>query len=131
MRENTDSGICAHLREIADKDEECEGVRAIRDRERREDRELRADPQYAEANAEGDLEADVRRCAALLVQERQQDEADDAEQPPDIVLRAVDVDDLDADAGDDGEDGDRERETEHFDAGLERACFFRGLQINR
>lgn len=109
-----------YLGEAAEEGEERERVCAVRERKRREDGELRADPDDAEPDRERDLAADVHRARGGLVEEREDAEAGDHERPADVVLRAVAADDLHGHAADDGEDGDHDAEDDHVDAGADR-----------
>ena len=118
-----------NLREPTKECVEREPVRAVRDRERREHRELRDDPDDAHPDPRWDLRAEVRRARALLGDGRHDAEADESDRPPDVVLGAVTLQGLDGPAGDDGGEGDDEGEREYVHAGAYGRRVLHGLEV--
>ena len=68
-----------------------------------------ADPDYAKTDSGDDLVASVFRRGARGIKGGQEAEAYDDEDPPDIILWSVAVDDLNGNTAGDGEKWDGER----------------------
>ena len=103
------------LSEAPQEREERQGVSAVGEWKRREDRELSTDPYDTQSDAQGHLRSDVRRARAVLIQDAEHAEPNDDERPPKIVLGAVAVNDLDREARRDSERGNGQAEGEQVD----------------
>ena len=105
-------------------------MRAVGEGQRGEDRELGADPDHTQAHCERYLAPDVRRARAMLVEGGQHPKADDDEHPPYVVLRAVAVDDLHRESGEDAKRRDRQSQREAVDARPDGRRAERGLEVH-
>ena len=98
------------LSKATKEDVKREGVRVIRYGHGRENGKLGRYPHDPDTERCDNLYAEVLRARAMLRDKREADEAAEAEQPPNVVLRAVAAKNLDGTPRDDPGEGDSERE---------------------